>query len=131
MQAGIQPPEHVRATASEGQPRATGVDVRRRARPIPYVKEHKTMARKSAPVKQAPKATAPSATVASTTAVRNSPIPKVASAPAKAAAAIAAPAPKAITHDMIARKAYEISCGPGCGSEFDNWVRAERELRGA
>ena len=90
------------------------------------------MARKSAPVKSAtPKAAAPKAAVASTSPVRNSPIPKVASAPAKAAAAAAAPAPKAITHDMIARRAYEISCGPNCGSEFDNWVRAERELRGA
>jgi hypothetical protein len=93
------------------------------------------MARKSAPVKSAvpkaaPAVAGPKAGVASTSPVRNSPIPKVASAPAKAAAA-SAPAPKAITHDMIARRAYEISCGPTCGSEFDNWVRAERELRGA
>jgi hypothetical protein len=32
---------------------------------------------------------------------------------------------------MIAARAYEISCGPNCGSEQDNWYRAERELRGA
>lgn len=42
-----------------------------------------------------------------------------------------APAPKReITHEMIARRAYEISQSPQCGSEFDNWVRAERELKG-
>jgi hypothetical protein len=85
------------------------------------------MARKSAPVKSA----APKAAVASTSPVRNSPIPKVASASPKASSAkAAASASTAITHDMIARRAYEISCGPNCGSEFDNWVRAERELRG-
>jgi hypothetical protein len=32
---------------------------------------------------------------------------------------------------MIAKRAYEISQSPQAGSEFDNWVRAERELRGA
>ena len=39
--------------------------------------------------------------------------------------------PIEITHEMIARKAYEISLSPECSSEFDNWCRAERELRGA
>jgi hypothetical protein len=34
-----------------------------------------------------------------------------------------------ITHEMIAKRAFEISCGPNCGSEMDNWLRAERELR--
>ena len=38
---------------------------------------------------------------------------------------------KQITHEMIARRAYEISQSPQCGSEFDNWLRAERELRNA
>ena len=36
-----------------------------------------------------------------------------------------------ITHDMIARRAYEIHLSGTGGSEFDNWCRAERELRGA
>ena len=36
-----------------------------------------------------------------------------------------------ITHDMIARRAYEIYLSGAGGSEFDNWCRAERELRGA
>ena len=34
-----------------------------------------------------------------------------------------------ITHDMIARRAYEIYLSGMGGSEFDNWCRAERELR--
>jgi hypothetical protein len=43
----------------------------------------------------------------------------------------ATPAPrKEVTHDMIAKRAYEISRSASCGSEFDNWVRAERELKG-
>jgi hypothetical protein len=36
---------------------------------------------------------------------------------------------RTITHEMIAKRAYEISRSPQCGSEFDNWVRAERELK--
>jgi hypothetical protein len=36
-----------------------------------------------------------------------------------------------ITQDMIARRAYEIYCSGTGGSDFDNWCRAERELRGA
>lgn len=88
------------------------------------------MPRKSTPVstkkpaaKSAPKTIARKP-VASTS-VRNSAIPKVAkSAPV-------AVAPKVITQEMIAVRAFEISCGPNCGSEFDNWLRAERELRGA
>jgi hypothetical protein len=44
----------------------------------------------------------------------------------------AAPSPKVvITHEMIAKRAYEISQSSQCGSEHDNWIRAERELRGA
>jgi hypothetical protein len=56
------------------------------------------------------------------TPVRNSSIPKA--QPSK-------PSPKAITHEMIARRAYEISQSPQCGSESDNWFRAERELKSA
>jgi hypothetical protein len=31
----------------------------------------------------------------------------------------------------IARRAYEISQGEGAGDDAENWLRAERELRGA
>ena len=66
------------------------------------------------------------------TEVRNSPVPRAAAVAPKAAATVASalPAKKSPSHDLIARRAYEIwSSGQG-GSEFDNWVRAERELRG-
>jgi hypothetical protein len=38
---------------------------------------------------------------------------------------------KEITHDMIAKRAYEISASGRGGSELDNWLLAERELIGA
>ena len=79
-------------------------------------KMNKPVARPAAPV--APKA---ASQVAAKTEVRNSPIPKVA-APARAAA------PRAITHAAIAERAYYIWQKTG-GSEFENWIRAERELR--
>jgi hypothetical protein len=50
------------------------------------------------------------------TPVRNSAIPKA--------------QPKVITYEMVAKRAYEISQSPLCGSETDNWYRAERELKG-
>jgi hypothetical protein len=56
------------------------------------------------------------------TPVKNSAIPKV-------SAASAGPARAELTHDMIATRAYEISQNGG-GSEFENWLRAEQELRG-
>lgn len=62
--------------------------------------------------------------VASTTPVRNTAIPKVAPAATPAAAP-----KKEITREMIAVRAFEISMGGTGGSEFDNWIRAERELR--
>ncbi len=65
----------------------------------------------------------PAAAVSSTP-VRNSPIPR----PMPAAAP--APMKKQITHEVIARRAYEISQSSLCGSQEDNWLRAERELRG-
>ena len=34
------------------------------------------------------------------------------------------------THDQIARRAYEISISGSGGSDLDNWLRAERELKG-
>lgn len=58
------------------------------------------------------------------TEVRNTPIPKIAK---KSAATVA---PRVITHDDIAKRAYEIYASGTGGSETDNWYRAERELRG-
>ncbi len=57
-----------------------------------------------------------------TTPVRNTPIPK---------ASTPAPAKLEVTHEMISQRAYEIYTSGTGGSEFENWVRAERELRGA
>lgn len=54
------------------------------------------------------------------TEVRNTPIPKVTPA--------AKPAAKQVTHEAIAERAYYIWKQNG-GSEFENWVRAESELR--
>lgn len=51
-----------------------------------------------------------------TSGVRNTAIPpKVAAAP---------------THEQIAKRAYEIHRSGSGGSQIDNWLRAERELRG-
>jgi hypothetical protein len=50
------------------------------------------------------------------TPVRNTAIPKV-------------PTKKEITWDMIATRAYYISISGQGGSEYDNWCRAEYELR--
>jgi hypothetical protein len=57
--------------------------------------------------------------------VRNSAIPK-----AKSIKSTNAPR-REPTHDEIARRAYEIYASGHGGSEHDNWIRAERELRGA
>lgn len=64
------------------------------------------------------KESAPVAAKKESTPVRNTAIPK------------AQPAPKVVSHDLIARRAYEISQSPLCGSEHDNWIRAEKELKG-
>ena len=90
------------------------------------------MARKTAAVKGttgAPKAEPKAAAgkVASTTPVRNSAIPKVATA--AVAAVPAGIAKREVTQEMIAVRAYEIAMGGTGGSEQDNWFRAERELR--
>lgn len=53
-----------------------------------------------------------------TTPVRNTAIPKL-------------PVTKSeVTHDMVAKRAYEIFQSGQGGSELDNWLRAERELKG-
>jgi len=43
----------------------------------------------------------------------------------------AAPSPRVITHDMIARRAYEIyaSRGYAAGNQEHDWHEAERQLR--
>jgi hypothetical protein len=56
-----------------------------------------------------------------TTTMRSSPIPKVTPTPLR----------KEITHEMIAERAYYIAMSGQGGSELDNWLRAERELRSA
>jgi hypothetical protein len=50
------------------------------------------------------------------TPVRNSAIPKL-------------PVKKEVTREQIAEKAYYISISGQGGSEMDNWLRAERELK--
>jgi len=65
-------------------------------------------------------------TVVKTTATRNSPVPKT-SGPS--AAPIVA-ARKEVTHEMIAKRAYEIFRSGKGGDETHNWLAAERELRG-
>ena len=61
---------------------------------------------------------APAAPARTTTPVRNSAIPKLGAARTQ------------ISHEMIAKRAYEISISGQGGSEVDNWLRAERELKG-
>jgi len=72
------------------------------------------MAKRTATPRTAKKALPAIETV---TAVRNSPLPK------------AVAAKKEVTCQDIARRAYEIWQTNG-GGELDNWLAAERELRG-
>ncbi len=65
----------------------------------------------------AKKPVAKSNEIKSTTPVRNTAIPKMPAARID------------VTHDMIARRAYEIFKSGKGGSQTDNWLRAERELR--
>ena len=83
------------------------------------------------------------------TEVRNSPVPQMAPPPRPSAApktsaprATTTPPPpqsassasraasKPVTHELIARRAYEIWASGQGGTEMENWIRAERELRG-
>ena len=80
----------------------------------------------SQPAAQQPVASKPIAR----TEVRNSPIPKTAAPTAAGKPASTGSAAKAVTHEQIARRAYEIWASGQGGSDFDNWTRAERELRG-
>jgi hypothetical protein len=72
--------------------------------------------------KPATPAPAKAAPAVSSTPVRNTPVPKGAVRPAPK---------KEVTYGDIAQRAYEIWASGQGGSEMDNWLRAERELRGA
>ena len=67
--------------------------------------------------------------------VRNSPVPRQTTSagqpPRQAAPPMTSSTRRQPTRDEIARRAYEIWQSGQGGSEFDNWVRAERELRGS
>jgi hypothetical protein len=60
-----------------------------------------------------------------TTPVRNTPIPRNGQSQQPGQRRAGQP-----SHDQIAKRAYEISISGSGGSELDNWLRAERELRG-
>jgi hypothetical protein len=53
-----------------------------------------------------------------TTVARNTPVPRADVKPKKE-----------ITHEAIAKKAYEIFVSGKGGSQVENWLRAERELK--
>ena len=60
------------------------------------------------------------------TAVRNTSIPPKTSG----SSSTMSTANRAITQEAIARRAYEIYASGKGGSQLDNWLRAEKELRG-
>jgi len=62
--------------------------------------------------KSAPRKSATAVTVS-----RNSPVPRSSSMK------------REITHEMIAKRAYEIFISGKGGTQIDNWLRAERELK--
>lgn len=95
------------------------------------------------------KKTAAEPAIAATAKIVAAPV-KAQAAPAKAAFAAAKPAmppvvspawnsmasrgeargaANKVTQDMIARRAYEISQSGQCGSDTENWLRAEQDLR--
>ena len=89
-------------------------------KPAPKPAPAAATARPASPISAAP---------ASRTDVRNSPLPKQSALSPSSSSVSSASSKRQVTHEMIARRAYEIwQLGKG-GSEFDNWVRAERELR--
>ena len=89
---------------------------------------------RNSPVPQVAPATAPRPSIPQQSAPPKAAPPKSASpapaAPAAAAAAPARPASKPVTQELIARRAYEIWASGQGGTELENWIRAERELRG-
>ncbi|HWB54350.1 MAG TPA: DUF2934 domain-containing protein [Tepidisphaeraceae bacterium] len=75
---------------------------------------------KKKPASKSTPATKPAAKPAASTVIRNTAVPPK----------IAPAAKKEIGWDQIARRAYFIWQSRG-GSEMDNWLQAERELRGS
>jgi len=78
------------------------------------------ISKKNATAKKPAASRTASAPAATSTPVRNSSIPKTKPA-----------ARKDVTFEMIAQRAYEIWQSGDGGSECENWLRAERELRGS
>jgi len=70
---------------------------------------------KSFPSKTAKPTPAPKSIPAATVS-RNTPVPRPA-------------AKRELTHEMVAKRAYEIHISGKGGSQTDNWFRAERELK--
>lgn len=87
-------------------------------------------ATKSASVAVAAKAPKAAPAIVASTPVRNSPIPKVASA-APVAAKADVRQPRAFGHEDIAVRAYYIFQNGQGGSQDDHWYQAESELRAA
>lgn len=71
----------------------------------------------------AAKSTGKNARAKKTTEVRNTPVPRKSSNAATTAV-------RQVTPELIARRAYEIYISGNGGNELDNWLRAERELKG-
>jgi hypothetical protein len=88
------------------------IEMAKKPKRKPVGKPVKTTAKRRSPAPKPVRAAAPRAT-----AVRNTAVPKATTAPKPI-----------ITREMIAKRAFEISMSPECGSEFDNWLRAERDL---
>jgi hypothetical protein len=67
--------------------------------------------------------------------VRNSPVPRQTTAaaqpPRQSAPPMSSSNKRTPSRDEIARRAYEIWQSGKGGSDYDNWIRAERELRGS
>jgi hypothetical protein len=69
------------------------------------------------------------------TGVRHTAMPKIQARPQQTPQRAAAPKAqpqtqrKQVTQEQIAKRAYEIHISGKGGSELDNWLRAERELR--
>ena len=80
------------------------------------------------PATPVPAPTPAAAAPVSRTDVRNSPLPKT---NPTASSASSSTGKKQVTQEQIARRAYEIWQSGKGGSDFENWVRAERELRGS
>src|SRR4051812_27215328 len=94
----------------------------------------KNTSSKKSSTKSAPaKASAPSKRPLATSPVRNSAVPKLATMPGRSSTMSSGSnggSKQVITQEMIAKRAYEIYRSGKGGSQQENWLRAERELRG-